>query len=84
MRRLPNGLALELGRGGKPALVLVQGNRRVVVALTHVKAVVAGLTDAADLAGLLASWWCCATCNGPVMQSLCTSVLRQTQPGVIR
>ena len=47
MRRLPNGLALQLRRGGNPTLVLVQGNRQVVVDLAHVKAVVAGLTDAA-------------------------------------
>ena len=56
VRRLPNGLALELGRGGKPALVLVQGNRRVVVALAHVKAVVAAMTDAVtDLGEVLAN-----------------------------
>jgi hypothetical protein len=56
VRRLPDGLALELWGGGNPALVLVQGDRRVRVDLPHVKAVVAGLTDAAaDLAELLAS-----------------------------
>jgi hypothetical protein len=56
VRRLPDGLTLELWRRGKPGLVLVQGNRRVVVDLANVKAVVAGVTDAAaDLAEVLAS-----------------------------
>ena len=40
VRRLPNSLTLELWGGGNPALVLVQGERRVVVDLANVKAVV--------------------------------------------
>ena len=56
VRRLPDGLALELWGGGNPAVVLVQGERRVRVDLPHVKALVAALTDAAaDLAEVLAS-----------------------------
>ena len=56
VRKLPDGLALELWGGGNPALVLTQVERRVRVDLSHVKVVVAGLTDgSADLAELLAS-----------------------------
>jgi len=40
VRSLPDGLRLELWGGGIPALVLVQGERRVRVDLPHVKAVV--------------------------------------------
>ena len=56
VRTLPDGLTLELWGGGNPALVLVQGDRRVRIDLPHAKAVVAALVDgAADLAALLAS-----------------------------
>lgn len=56
VRRLPDGLALELWGGGNPALVLTQGEQGVWVDLAHVKAVVAGTTDAAaDVAELLGS-----------------------------
>jgi hypothetical protein len=56
VRRLPNGLALEIWGRGNPALVLAQGERRVRVDLADVKPVVAGLTDAAaDLAEALTS-----------------------------
>jgi hypothetical protein len=56
VRELPNGLALELRAGDDPALVLVQGENRVRVELTQVKALVAALVDAAaDLAEVLAS-----------------------------
>ena len=55
VRTLPDGLTPEL-RGDPPALVIVQGNDRVVVEVGHVKAVVAAMGNAAaDLAGLLAS-----------------------------
>jgi hypothetical protein len=40
VRKLPDGLTLELWGGGNPALVLAQGERRVRVDLPHVKAVV--------------------------------------------
>jgi hypothetical protein len=54
-RPLPAGIRLELRAGGEPALVLVQGENRVRVALTQAKGVVAGLVDAAaDLAEVLA------------------------------
>jgi hypothetical protein len=46
VRRLPNGLTLELSGGGNPVVVLVQGERRVSVDLPHVKPLVAALTDA--------------------------------------
>ena len=56
VRRLPDGLALELWGGGNPAVVLVQGERRVRVDLLHVKPLVAALTDAAaDLVEVLDS-----------------------------
>ena len=55
VRRLPDGLALELWGGGNPAIVLVQGQRRVRVDLPHVKPLLAALTDAAaDLTEVLA------------------------------
>jgi hypothetical protein len=56
VRELPDGLSLELWSGANPVLALTQGERRVVVDLPHVKAVMAGLTGAAaDLAELLAA-----------------------------
>ena len=56
IRELPGGIALELHAGAVPALVLVQGNSRIRVELTRVKALVAALTDAAaDLTDDLAS-----------------------------
>jgi hypothetical protein len=46
VRTLPDGMTLELWGGANPALVLVQGERRVRVNLADVRAVVAGLVDA--------------------------------------
>jgi len=51
LRELDGGLTLELRVGDAPALALTQGDNRVRVELSKVKAVVAALTDAAaDLA----------------------------------
>ena len=56
VRELPGGLTLELHAGDSPALVLVQGEKRVRVELSRVKGLVAALTDAAaELAELLAA-----------------------------
>jgi len=55
VRRLHEGLSVELRGGDKPALVIVQGSERVRVELAEVKLVVATLAEAAaDLAGVLA------------------------------
>jgi hypothetical protein len=60
VRTLPDGLALELRGGDKPALVIVQGSDRVRVDLADAKAVIAALGDvAADLARLLAAYGVC-------------------------
>jgi hypothetical protein len=59
VRKLPDGLTLELWAWGNPALVLAQGERWVAVDLPHVKGVVTVLVDAgADLAELLATVAC--------------------------
>jgi len=56
VRTLHGRLSLDLRGGAKPALVLVQGGERVNVEPADVKAVVAGIVDAAaDLAGVLAT-----------------------------
>jgi hypothetical protein len=56
VRRLPDGLTLELQAGNNPALVLALGDNRVRVDLANAKALVAALTDAAaELAEVLAS-----------------------------
>ena len=55
VRTLPDGLALELRGGDKPALVIVQGSDRVKVELAYFKTVIAVMGNpAADLAGVLA------------------------------
>lgn len=55
-RKRDSGLVPELLAGDAPALVLVQGENRIRVNLTYVKALVAALTDAAaDLAEVLAA-----------------------------
>jgi hypothetical protein len=59
-RTLPDSIALELRAGGNPCLVLAQGENRVRVELSNVKALLAALVDAAaDLAEVLASGGVC-------------------------
>jgi hypothetical protein len=56
VRELPDGVVLEPRARDDPALVLGQGENRVRVELSHVKALVAALVDgAADLAEVLSS-----------------------------